>query len=120
MTPLSATVSASIRAELLVLFPDIDGEPTTATPAKPPMPGHPCGAGAERCRICAGRRERLRPGHRRQVVTKLKAAAIATRAGCEMLIANGKDPHILYDIAADKKMSAPASGERSRKKTTRD
>ena len=36
------------------------------------------------------------------MVTKLKAAAIATRAGCEMLIANGKDPHILYDIAAGK------------------
>ena len=36
------------------------------------------------------------------MVTKLRAAAIATEAGCEMLIANGKNPLILYDIAAGK------------------
>jgi len=30
--------------------------------------------------------------------TKLKAARIATEAGCDMIIANGKDPEILYDI----------------------
>lgn len=33
------------------------------------------------------------------MVTKLHAAAIATAAGCEMVIANGSKPEVLYDIA---------------------
>ena len=33
------------------------------------------------------------------MVTKLRAAAIATAAGCEMVIANGSKPEVLYDIA---------------------
>ena len=32
------------------------------------------------------------------MVTKLRAAAIATEAGCDMVIANGKNPGNLYDI----------------------
>ena len=32
------------------------------------------------------------------MVTKLRAAAIATEAGCDMVIANGKDPDNLYAI----------------------
>jgi glutamate 5-kinase len=31
--------------------------------------------------------------------TKLAAAKISTEAGCDMVIANGSDPNILYDIA---------------------
>ena len=34
------------------------------------------------------------------MITKLRAAAIATEAGCEMVIANGHHPAALYDIAA--------------------
>ena len=34
------------------------------------------------------------------MITKLRAAAIATEAGCEMVIANGSKPEVLYDIAA--------------------
>ena len=34
------------------------------------------------------------------MVTKLHAAQIATEAGCEMVIANGSKPEVLYDIAA--------------------
>ena len=34
------------------------------------------------------------------MITKLRAAAIATEAGCEMVIANGGKPEVLYDIAA--------------------
>ena len=37
-----------------------------------------------------------------KVSTKLKAAQIATAAGCPMVIANGSNPDILYDIAAGK------------------
>ena len=32
------------------------------------------------------------------MATKLHAAEIATRAGCEMIIANGENPDILYAI----------------------
>ena len=30
--------------------------------------------------------------------TKLRAAKIATEAGCDMIIANGAEPNILYGI----------------------
>ena len=36
------------------------------------------------------------------MVTKLRAADIATAAGCEMVIANGAAPEVLYDIAEGK------------------
>ena len=32
------------------------------------------------------------------MVTKLRAAQIATEAGCDMIIANGEHPSVLYDI----------------------
>ena len=36
------------------------------------------------------------------LVTKLRAAKIATEAGCEMVIANGSRPEVLYDIMDSK------------------
>ena len=36
------------------------------------------------------------------MATKLKAAVIATEAGCEMVIANGANPAKLYDIVEGK------------------
>ena len=36
------------------------------------------------------------------MATKIKAAKIATDAGIDMIIANGKEPHILYDIVEGK------------------
>jgi glutamate 5-kinase len=36
------------------------------------------------------------------MATKLRAAQIATAAGCDMVIANGADPDLLYSIAAGK------------------
>ena len=36
------------------------------------------------------------------MVTKLHAAQIATAAGCEMVIANGEQPEVLYDIVDGK------------------
>ena len=38
------------------------------------------------------------------MITKLNAAKIATSAGCEMVIANGENPCVLYDIAEGKKV----------------
>ena len=98
---LSATVSASVRAELLVLLSDIDGlydsDPHENPNAKlisvvPELT-------EEVYALAGGKGSVLGTGG---MVTKLRAAAIATEAGCEMLIANGKNPLILYDIAAGK------------------
>ena len=38
------------------------------------------------------------------MITKLRAAAIATEAGCEMVITNGQSPEILYDVAAGRRV----------------
>jgi glutamate 5-kinase len=36
------------------------------------------------------------------MITKIKAAKIVTEQGIDMVIANGENPHILYDIVAGK------------------
>ena len=38
------------------------------------------------------------------MATKLSAAKIATAAGCDMIITNGADPRILYNIADGEKV----------------
>ena len=38
------------------------------------------------------------------MATKLRAAQMATAAGCEMVITNGQSPEILYDVAAGRRV----------------
>ena len=38
------------------------------------------------------------------MITKIRAARIATEAGSDMIIANGSDPLILYDIMDGKRV----------------
>ncbi len=94
---LAALVAESIGADLLVLLSDIDGL-YTADPHKdksaslipevyditPEIAALGGGAGSE-----------LGTGG---MVTKLRAAKIATSAGCDMIIANGSYPELLYNI----------------------
>ena len=94
---LAALVAESVRADLLVLLSDIDGL-YTADPHKdknatlipevfeitPEIDALGGGAGSE-----------LGTGG---MVTKLRAAKIATEAGCDMIIANGSYPELLYNI----------------------
>ena len=94
---LAALVAESIGADLLVLLSDIDGL-YTADPHKdksaslipevyditPEIDALGGGAGSE-----------LGTGG---MVTKLRAAKIATSAGCDMIIANGSYPELLYNI----------------------
>lgn len=96
---LSAIVAKLCRADLLVLFSDIDGlydaDPRThsnakllhrvteLTPAILEMAG-----GAGTWRGTGG------------MATKLSAARIAMDSGCDMVITNGTRPEELYDIAA--------------------
>ena len=94
---LAALVSEGVRADLLILLSDIDGlytgdpksDPTATlipdvreiTPEIEALGG---GAGSE-----------LGTGG---MQTKIRAAKIATEAGCDMIIANGAFPELLYKL----------------------
>jgi glutamate 5-kinase len=94
---LAAKVAESIDAELLVLMSDIDGL-YTKDPHK--------NSDAELIRevfeitkeiedISGGAGSALGTGG---MATKIKAAKIATAAGCDMIIANGAYPELLYKL----------------------
>lgn len=96
---LGAVVACSARAQLLVLLTDIDGLYTAdprrhaqahliplveeITPALEALAGQP---GSD---LATG-----------GMATKLKAARMATGHGCDVVIANGARPELLYDIVA--------------------
>ena len=94
---LAAIVAVSVGADLLVLLSDIDGL-FTADPRK-----HPDAELIHRVDVLdehilslgGGKGSSLGTGG---MQTKLRAAKIATGAGCEMVIANGAYPEKLYDI----------------------
>lgn len=94
---LSAIVASSISADLLVLLSDIDGL-YTSDPRKDPdaaLIPEVCGVTPEIISLAGGSGSSLGTGG---MTTKLKAAQIANAAGIDMIIANGKDPDIIYDI----------------------
>lgn len=98
---LGAIVATAINADLLILLSDIDGL-FTADPHKdknavlltrveeitPEIEGMTGGAGSK---FGTG-----------GMATKIRAARIATEAGIDMIIANGKEPNVLYDIVDGK------------------
>jgi glutamate 5-kinase len=98
---LSAIVADIMDADLLVLLTDIDGL-YTADPRKNPDAKHidlvekldehimEFGGGSGTSLGTGG------------MATKLQAAKIATNAGCDMVIASGEDPAILYDVVDGK------------------
>ena len=96
---LSAIVAAAIGADLLVLLSDIDGlydkDPRRHPDARliPTVER----VDDELFTLAEDSSTGLGTGG---MITKLRAAAIATEAGCEMVIANGSKPKVLYDIAA--------------------
>jgi len=93
---LSAMVAASIDADLLVLLSDIDGlfdgDPRSNKDAKliPVVKNL-----NEVERFALNSSNSFGTGG---MITKLHAAHIATEAGCDMIIANGTNPKVLYDI----------------------
>ena len=94
---LSANVASTIDADLLVLLSDIDGL-YDSDPQKNPSARLIDTVEQLDERIYAlagGEGSSLGTGG---MVTKLRAAKIATDAGCEMVIANGSRPENLYDI----------------------
>lgn len=94
---LAAIVSRSVEADLLILLSDIDGL-YTADPHTHPEAAllHRVNAIDEDILALAGiSGSNLGTGG---MITKLQAAKICMDCGCDMVIANGQDPHILYDI----------------------
>ena len=94
---LAALVSEGVRADLLVLLSDIDGL-YTADPKKDPSASlihdvHEITPEIEA--LGGGAGSGLGTGG---MVTKLRAAKIATQSGCDMIIANGAFPELLYNI----------------------
>lgn len=100
---LSAIVSATVSADLLILLSDIDGlydcDPRRDPDAKliETVPV----IGARILSLAGDKGSELATGG---MVTKLHAAQIATAAGCEMVIANGEKPEVLYDIVDGKRV----------------
>ena len=98
---MSAEVSASIGADLLIILSDIDGlydkNPKNNPDAKliPVVEKITDDVKA----LAGGSGSALGTGG---MITKIRAAEIATGAGCDMIIANGAEPEILYDIVEGK------------------
>ena len=98
---LSAIVAATVSADLLVLLSDIDGLYDGDPRKNPDAKLIPTVETVDE-RIVAlggGSSSSLGTGG---MATKLLAAQIAVGAGCEMVIANGEKPELLYDIVAGK------------------
>lgn len=98
---LAAIVSANVEADLLVLLSDIEGlytkEPHKFADAKLiPVVEE---LTPEILALAEGKGSELGTGG---MITKLRAADIATRAGIDMIIANGAEPKILYSIVDGK------------------
>ena len=100
---LAAIVARTIRADLLILFSDIDGlydrDPRRDPDAKliETVPV----IDARILSLAGDKGSELATGG---MVTKLHAAQIATASGCEMVIANGEKPEVLYDIVGGKRV----------------
>lgn len=107
---LAAMVAESVEANLLVLLSDIDGlytaDPHTDPTAKLLPVVHRVDDGI---RALAGvsSTDQGTGG----MVTKLRAAEICLNCGCEMVIANGREPMLLYDIVEGKPVGTRFVGE---------
>jgi glutamate 5-kinase len=98
---LSAVVTANIGADILILLSDIDGlydkDPHLNPDAH--LIEYVEKIDDKIIALAGGSGSRLGTGG---MITKLKAAQIATEAGCDMVIANGSNPELLYDIIEGK------------------
>ena len=94
---LSAYVAVSAKAELLVILSDVDGlysaDPKKNSDAEFIQRVH--GTPEWLFSMADGAGSTLGTGG---MITKLKAAQICVKDGCDMVIANGDAPEILYDI----------------------
>lgn len=98
---LSAIVADTAKADLLIILSDIDGlfssDPRSDENAKLIPVVHKIDSHIDD--IAGGAGSSLGTGG---MATKINAARIATNAGIDMVIMNGKDPELLYDLFEDK------------------
>ena len=99
-----------MEADLLVLLSDIDGLYTADPHADPTAKLLPVVH-----RVDDGIRALAGVSSTDQgtggMVTKLRAAEICLNCGCEMVIANGSEPRLLYDIVEGKPVGTRFVGE---------
>lgn len=108
---LSAIVAATVEADLLVLLSDIDGL-YTADPrrnARAELIHEVRAVTPEIEALAGGNGSSLGTGG---MVTKLRAARIAADAGIDMVIANGSNPGLIYDILEGKPVGTRFIGRR--------
>lgn len=108
---LSAIVAKLCNADLLVLMSDIDGlydaDPHTKKDAK--LIHRVENLDDEIDKMAGGAGTKRGTGG---MVTKISAAKIATKAGCDMIIMNGAKPEKLYDIMEGKEVGTRFVGNR--------
>lgn len=109
---LGAIVACSVGASLLILLSDIEGL-YTADPRK-----DPAAALIPRVEAVTPEIEALAGGvgsglGTGGMATKLRAAKMVTATGCDMVIANGERPEVLYDIAEGKAAGTRFFGRRA-------
>ena len=94
---LAAMVAESIRADKLVLLSDIDGLYTADPHTDPTARLLPVVNKIDEklLALAGGAGSSQGTGG---MVTKLKAAQICLASGCDMIITNGNDPQVLYNI----------------------
>ncbi len=108
---LAALVAESVSADLLILLSDIDGL-YTADPHKNPdarLLSEIYEITDEIMSLGGGSASVLGTGG---METKLRAAKIVTSAGCDMIIANGSSPELLYDIMDGKSVGTRFYGKK--------
>ena len=107
---LSAIVAATVDADLLILLSDIEGLYTADPRANPDARLiEVVEAITEEIEALAGD-----PGSRLGtggMVTKLRAARIAGEKGIDMVIANGANPELIYDILEGKRVGTRFIGK---------
>ena len=100
---LSALVADLAGADLLLILSDIDGlytdDPRTNPDAEPISVVEEITPEIES--VAGGAGSSLGTGG---MSTKINAAKIATNAGIDMVIMNGKNPEMLYDLFEDKEI----------------
>lgn len=107
---LAGIVAVSMQADLLILLSDIDGL-YTADPHKDPdavLIANIPKLTDEILALAGGAGSQLGTGG---MSTKLHAASICMEGGCDMIIANGAAPSILYDIADGKPVGSRFCGK---------
>jgi len=107
---LGAIVATAVDADLLIILSDIEGL-YTANPrenADAKLLRTVKAITPEIEKMVGGAGSKLGTGG---MITKLNAAKIVTEKGIDMVIANGENPHTLYDIVAGKEVGTRFLGK---------